>query len=370
MPVPQGNALFRSMADVHFQNVSGFHLSNGAGESHTRPLFSPTPDAPGVLSIPHDRSFKSAVLMIVGWRGSGKSLLMTNLLKAQQERFEAVGEHRHIWTNYQCSFADIADAFLVDHLLRYRADTANITIGIDEIQSFMANTRATARTNLDFGTFLTQIRKRGIEVVLTTQFPQFVDNRVLTQMNLIIRPSILYQRDHREGSALRLKMYDWWGTYTGVDWKRRRWPPLPWDHDWAVTMYNTDRVFDTYDTDEVIAPMWSDYRAAILDEGGWEQTTDPDQTRWKMAKEDHGGQMTAAALESKLAALGHQEFDLSLYIDDARVALNLKASRSRKAIEQREDYFQFGGWLQGQGYDVWKEGRTIMARARIQEGGP
>lgn len=223
---------------------------------------------PLVNRHPH-RKFRPLTILLIGRRGQGKTLLMTYLAAVMQERYRRSGKPSRVFSNYWTSFADLSTPFIFDAML----DPSHPQYGriqrgllcVDEIQTAAASRRAMAGINLSVSGLLTQIRKRQLEVLFTTQFPQVLDQQVLIQTDLFLECSLV-----AGGRGVQVLVHDFWGQWTGNN-ERKPWPPRASFADWTRTYWGTDKMFGHYDTDEFIVSMYMDQdkRAAIM-EKEWE----------------------------------------------------------------------------------------------------
>ncbi|MGI0011829.1 MAG: hypothetical protein ACREBU_00085 [Nitrososphaera sp.] len=204
------------------------------------------------------RKFHPIVVMFIGRRGHGKSLAMSTTAHLQQRRYRQHRANFKVLSNYYLAFADYQSPYLVEELTEFPEWGKNAYTCIDEVSGSFPSRRSMARINLNFATLLMQIRKRHCEVVFTTQFPQVMDVQLLLQVDLFVRCE-----SHMDGRAIEMFVYDWWGQWTGKDF-RKPWPPETGGHDWIIRYGNTDRMWGQYDTDQVIVPTWLKNRNEIL----------------------------------------------------------------------------------------------------------
>lgn len=219
--------------------------------------------------LPTQHKFKSLCVLFFGRRGDGKSLGMTNFLKMQQDRMKASHFPWQVLTNYACKFAK-ADPYMVEYLATLNQDIRNGEIGLDEVQNNFPSRRSLTRANVDFGGFATSVRKRHLNLWMTTQFPTMLDTWILMQVDLFVRCNIF-----AGGRGIHFRVYDYWGLYTGND-ARKPWPPRPDEFDWEFNLGGADVCWPLYDTDEVVPSIWSQYRDNVIEEGGhYNKTEEP-----------------------------------------------------------------------------------------------
>ena len=224
---------------------------------------------PDNLPSPWWRQFRPLVCMFFGRRGKGKTLAMSTVAKYQQARYRHAKVDMQVMANYHLDFADRASPYIVNDMAAYPDWARRAILCIDEVGSQFPSRRSLAGVNLNFANFLTQIRKRDVEVQFTTQFPQVVDQLVLLQVDLFIECDV-----DRAGRTLDLYIHDWWGQWTGKNY-RKPWPPDSDTYDEARTIYNPRRLYGQYKTGEVIAAQWDKNRDDLIRTEGWETAEPP-----------------------------------------------------------------------------------------------
>lgn len=361
-----------------FDSPAGLGLIRPGGLGQASPFYTPTlgmskigvspfqmvneAEETGIVSfdaqnIPKkNKQFHSDLLLLSGPRGNGKSATQTILLELQLRRMLADRFQWGVWTNYQCSFAELQHPYLLEILQQYPKTARNKSVGVDEIQNATPSRRSLARINLDLTAFLTQIRKRAIDGVFTTQFPSVLDQWIIMQFSLFIRC-----KAHFDGRVIECFVFDYWGQYTGRDY-RKTFPPRIGEHDWSFFISGVENVWGKYKTNELQPPIWADRRKEILEETGWKFGEDA----WDATEEDkkalgelretpapEGEVMQGRAeivLKDLVHAEGDQPFPVARYINTAR--------RLVQSIKSVED---FAEWLKGQGYKIFLSGKQVMA---------
>ena len=220
------------------------------------------------------KKFYNSLWLLFGRRGDGKSLLMTAVAKMMQRRYKDKGFHnRQIWANYDCRFADRADPFLLDWLMREPWLAMNKLILIDEIADHLPSVRETSRENRDFANFVRSIRKTGSEMIMATQMPQEVSRKLLRQIDIFVRC-----RPLMAGRVVRAGVHDFWGSMTG-NFRQREWPPKDEDEDSHFFVLNTNTCFGDYDTYEMQAAGYRENREEMLKAQGWDISTGEDEPK-------------------------------------------------------------------------------------------
>lgn len=209
-------------------------------------------------------SFRPLCIIFTGRRGQGKTLGMTCLAGFQWLRYRINHLPFQVCTNYKVDFAEVNDPYLIDRLIEYPEWAWRKLVLIDEVAAAFPSRRSMTHSNVLFSNFLTQIRKRAIEVMFTTQFPQVLDTQVLLQIDLVMECEIV----GRPPKAINIFVYDFWGQWTGRNWTKR-FPPEWGTHDWEIGLTGVDGVFPYFETAEVIAPMASKRRDQMIQREGW-----------------------------------------------------------------------------------------------------
>lgn len=233
------------------------------------------------------------VSIFFGRRGDGKTLCMTAILNIMKRAYlhkgwdisQRFGDGFKLATNYHVQFSDINDPFLIERFNETDTELEHALLGFDEILSFIPSRRTMARSNLDFAQGIVQIRKGEQEIVSATQKPQNIDSQMLDQIDLFIMPLLFnYQWvpqkelwTHKntgkmwyKPTAVRLLIWDWWGTFTGKMYSKR-WPPYlsgEWP-DYFLNLYGIHELFSWFSTKERVPAIWQHNRFDILAEQGW-----------------------------------------------------------------------------------------------------
>ena len=210
--------------------------------------------------LPARRKHIPSVVCIFGRRGQGKTLLATTQAEQLQERFRRFNTPHRLYSNYWMAAADKSDQHIVEELQefpRWLNDSPFSTLGIDEVAELLPSLRPMSNDNLLTMGFLKQIRKRGVSVIMATQYPQEVTMGILRQCDWFILTQSV-----EGGRHLKTFWWDWPGNITGR-WGRKYFPPERDTHDFAVGYSNTWRMFGRYRTEEIIAPRFAERREEI-----------------------------------------------------------------------------------------------------------
>lgn len=201
--------------------------------------------------IPRQKKHIPKVACLFGRRGDGKTLMMSTLARIERARNDALKTSFAILANYELEYADRSGQSLVHELQQFpdwleKWDYKLILI--DEIADILPSARGMSNNNLLTISFLRMLRKLGCSVVVGTQFPQEISLGLLRQVDYFIRC-----KSRAEGRYIDTFWWDWPGNITGK-WGRKYWPPEPETHDWSFRYHNTDKVWGSYRTEEIIAP--------------------------------------------------------------------------------------------------------------------
>lgn len=327
--------------------------------------------------------YNPLVILMMGRRGGGKTLAMSGLADVEATRYREKKTGYEVWSNYELRFpkfcppckelyearrrgiplppSDVPDDHighlfhpkLLDYLIKYPHYASRKLICIDELASAFPSRRAMANANVEFSNFLTQIRKLRSECIFTTQFPQVVDVQVLLQVDLFVRCKSIMG-----GKAVVMEFHDWWGQFTGDD-SRKMWPPEPDTFDWRRALLNTDKLFGTYDTYEIIAPLASASRDEIiahfyksLDAGLLD--VDPDDEDDE-DEEDESDRITQEIIE-KLP----KSFEEALDALPSSFQMNYSLLSKAKTYLLIKSYKELATYLRDNGYEIAGQGNGAV----------
>lgn len=216
----------------------------------------------------------SITALFMGRRGRGKTLAMSALALIMQRRFVRYRTGGRIMTNYWLDFLrrdsngkpiDLYSPMLIDEAIEYPTWLRNAYMVLDEIQTAATGRRSMSRTNVGLSTFATQIRHRNVEMAFTTQFPQVLDYQLLLQVDLFISVDIAARDEWGIPTALTLHIHDYWGQWTGRNY-RKRWPPPDDEADDVRTFSGVNQLIGRYSTKQIIAPSFSPFRDRLVDD--------------------------------------------------------------------------------------------------------
>lgn len=311
--------------------------------------------------------FSPLVVMYMGRRNAGKSYSMTVQSRLMQKRHRFHQTGFKLAANYIMRFADFSGQHIYDEIITFPDWFRDQYLAMDEIQGQVSNRRAMNKGTLNFGIMLSMIRKRRVEPLFTTQFPQTIDRLTLMQTDLFVEV-----RTRQRMHTIELLCHDYWGQWTGNN-HSKQWPPRSWEADWAVQIHvdNPAWYFSQYETDEVIAAQTLDaaQREALIDKEyelrRWQEQVPMEEAQEAKARiEDNHGlsarevvEKTYASLEELLGAYP-DTFTLSKFTADAK-DMGLAAS----SMTQQET----GELLELLGCEVVKQGRVTNV---IKPGAP
>ncbi len=234
-------------------------------------------ETPATLEV-FGNNFDPLTMILSGRRGRGKTAALTFIGAFLGAHYESKGLDIKIAANYNTEVATEGYAMpdIVDQINQFPPWANDMLILIDEAAAYFPRRRSLARTNVDFSTFLQQIRKRDIELVFTTQFPGMLDDQMLVNIDLYSIASMWPRSGWNAGRYVDLYVWDWHGQFTG-NFARPTIPPKgkPFLH---KRLLNVNRIFGKYNTKEVIGAIWSDSRESITEQY-WDRDVPEDQGR-------------------------------------------------------------------------------------------
>ena len=129
---------------------------------------------------------EARITAIFGGKGSGKSALMAWLLEGARTR-----HNRPIfYFPEDYAFHDGTPLQVAD-LVTLNDKFNGAAIGIDEFQQVMNKYRSATYANRTLASWLQQVRKRGIELIITSNDPNQIDEALLDQVSLHIWSSMV-----------------------------------------------------------------------------------------------------------------------------------------------------------------------------------
>lgn len=217
---------------------------------------------PSTMEI-FSRRFDPITMILAGRRGRGKTASLTFFGAYLGAQYEQKGLPVSIAANYNTEVATegLTHPFIIDEINSYPAWAVDLLVLIDEASAYFIRRRALARVNVDFSTFLQQIRKRSIEMIFTTQFPGMLDDQMLINIDLYVMCNMWPRSGWNAGRYVDLYAWDWHGQFTG-NFVKPTVPPQgkPFLH---KRLLNVNRMFSKFNTNEVIGAVWSDSRESI-----------------------------------------------------------------------------------------------------------
>jgi hypothetical protein len=168
--------------------------------------------------------------------------------------------------NYPVIGADVVDPKIVDQLATFDPRMSKATVLVDELPSYFPNRKSLRTINVDFSTFIQQVRKRDVEIIFTAQVPLRVDVQITEQVDWYVIPEI-FGPGRR---FLRLYWFDYKGQFIGNG--HKYWPPRKDEADKIVIYGPLDCIYGKYPTGQVIAPQWSGYRDDIIAQDDWDES--------------------------------------------------------------------------------------------------
>ncbi len=292
--------------------VSAFEGINGVpGVSEAPQSVATAMLTPETLQSWTGDSFDPLTLMLAGRRGRGKTASLTFIGGFFQAHYAAKRQNVTIAANFNTDVASEgwADPMIVDYINGFPPDANDMFVMVDEAASYFPRRRSLARTNVDFSTFLQQIRKRNIEMAFTTQFPGMLDDQMLINIDLYALVNMWPSSGWNKGRYVDVYIWDWHGQFTG-SFTRPRIPP-DGPPTWRRRFHNVNQVFGHYNTYEVIGAIWSHNRDTIA--GQYWDVEEPEEG---VAPTKSPMFVAPATLLEFLLGLGHS-FIIGRYLIDA-----------------------------------------------------
>lgn len=208
--------------------------------------------------------FEPITIMLAGRRGRGKTAALTFLGKLFREAYAIHGVNAKVAANYNTTVAHLGppdnpslynNPYIIEDIMSFPKWADNLFVLVDEAAALFPRRRSTARINVDFSTFMQQIRKRDTEVAFTTQFPGMLDDQLLINIDLFIQCNMWPRSGRDAGRYIDLLIWDWHGQWTGI-YTRPRIPP-DGPPSWRRRFFNANLVFGQYNTKEVIGRLWA-----------------------------------------------------------------------------------------------------------------
>ncbi len=166
------------------------------------------------------------VIAIVGQPRSGKTLLMTIILKNDHD-----DKNNRIFSNYKLTFAhEILNKDFMKKYVKDKETLINSSIGLDDVHTFMESRISGSVKNRIGSYFMLQTGKNNIDLVYVTHFIGMVDKRLRA-----ITEYVLYPTFDKEKDLLKVKIVDVFRRKT----KKK-------------IIRNVSKYFKLYDTTEVV----------------------------------------------------------------------------------------------------------------------
>ena len=334
----EGNAL-PSFNIGHHERL-GFDLST--------PNYQMQPIFPSSLRL--RRRPEYTVIMLTGRRGKGKTLGMTCMADFQGRRFKEKHLPFQVASNYWMEPADRVHPKLLQALNEFPPWGRNLYICVDEAGALLSSRRSMMQMNVNFAQFVTQIRKRHCDLIMATQFPQWVDITALYQVDLFCEMEA-FEGPHRT-LHIHVNVWDWWGQWTGRT-RKKPWPPQEQDVDWEFTIWNAHTMFSKYMTDQVQPPPWAKNQDQIIDFEWGDKLEEADESMFaedgKSTIEDPDTTPLMAEIKSGDQWLAHQKGDFSV-MGELHAIQRLK--HLDPSVEPINNRNLFKVWLEARGWKV------------------
>mgnify|MGYP005855888995 CR=1 FL=1 len=172
------------------------------------------------------------IIIYRGRRGCGKSLTMVK----DAYRFHLSGWK--VYHNFSMSFGEYLDT---EEIFKINKDSPlkSCVLVIDEIQIYLDSRRSMKKINMDFSNFIQQIRKRGIILLVTTQYTNTVDLRLRQHVDIIAEP-----RFNEKMKVCEVKYIDVTTMESMIDGFQ--------EYNAFITVFDAEPVFKLYNTNTLI----------------------------------------------------------------------------------------------------------------------
>lgn len=175
--------------------------------------------------------------MITGSLGSGKTAMLTRYgLKSST--------NRNVISNYHLKNISYMKLDMVDLYFNH-PDLKNMVLLGDELYTFMDCRTSMSKRNRLESYFITQTRKKNVDLYFTTQFSEFVDMRLIAFVSVWIKMENIWLQSNVTGMMYKhpYKFIANFHDYRNQDNIKH-----------FVRIFDGRQWFEEYDTDEVIYP--------------------------------------------------------------------------------------------------------------------
>ena len=286
-------------------------------------------------------------VVLFGRRGVGKTTDIVYLGAMQKIRHILAGRRCEVWANFDVDrrIANEVDGYLLEKVMFYDPKytprlmdpTLYIIILIDEIQKALPSFRGGSTYNQTFRRLLEDLRKAETEIICATQIVQELDKGLARQLDLYIKP-LMFRRwiKGKLITASWLRIWDHWEQFGQAmsAQSRRAWPPDWQPFDWDKILLNVDAVFQFFSSRQIIPPIWSQNRDAMLQAQGMIQAEPekgdavmPTETKWPETLDE-------------LVAVG------SFYVDEYHQCVQRISAKPALGIKGAAT------WLEAQGFTI------------------
>lgn len=188
------------------------------------------------------------VELVLGPRGGGKSVRVARKL------LKGLLAGLPVFTNYELYPEKLGcdnkpRPLDLEFLLSFDTSLNEAVIGIGEVDTWIERKRAMSTSNIMCEKFLSQLRKRGLRVIMDTQSPT-LPTVILNKVDLVVWSQDSYWsewgREHEvyKGTNFRYDCRDNSGIFTG--WRGKVWPEVIGMAHKLWPLYNTYQIFDPW----------------------------------------------------------------------------------------------------------------------------
>lgn len=191
------------------------------------------------------------VILITGFRGSGKSVLDAYFGKWAME----CGIPLHTNMEYlpdglkSHGIEGVPVILDFDRLISFQLDVAGALIQIDEVDTYLDKLRTVANQNVLTTKFLEQLRKRTLKIIMSCQFGSYLPYGTLDQVDLMIYAQDAFftewgrEKNFHKGTTFIYTVSDKSGLFTGGR-----------KHPWRFLLPNCQGLWDIFSTNKIHDP--------------------------------------------------------------------------------------------------------------------
>ena len=202
------------------------------------------------------------IMVLFGRRKRGKSLTAVFLARLIRDlTLRRTGKRRPVLSNLNSvTYADRGGPEVLEAMMKYPKWAFGSIAVVDEITEISISKRAMSTRAIELESWLTMIRKTGVDLIATSQFPNRLTSPVRDQVDFFVYPTLYKWHDgQRTRVRVHTAWYDWHGSLTGRPHHAADWPPWPEEADAVRCFDGLERAFEWYDTNEIVINPYLPY---------------------------------------------------------------------------------------------------------------